>query len=139
MLLEKALLLSPNLEKNKLKIIQNGIPLADIDKLIRKREKFKNRNIDICWIRGVSNVYQFEYFLKLLKIIKLFQLQKLMYILFLHMGELLYQNKYITIENIIIKLLPRLNSKDFYQLYIIVKLLFQSQKVTQVQEAFMRL
>ena len=52
---------------NKLKVIQNGIPLAEIEKLIIKRGHSKKRKIDICWIRGLSKVYQFEYFLELLK------------------------------------------------------------------------
>jgi len=113
LLLEKALVLSPSLKKNKLKIIQNGIPLADIDKLIKKRENFKKRNIDICWIRGVSNVYQFEYFLKLLKKLSNFSTSKINVCIISAYGRMTLPKQIYDYENINIKLLPRLNSEDF--------------------------
>ena len=50
------MVLSPKLKAKKLKIIQNGIPLADIEKLIRKRGDLKKRTIDLCWIRGLSDI-----------------------------------------------------------------------------------
>ena len=72
--------MSPKLKESRLKIIQNGIPLAVIDRLKRDRETKKKRTIDICWIRGLSEVYQFEYFLELLKEYQNYTHQKLMYI-----------------------------------------------------------
>ena len=47
LLLKKALLLSPKLKEDKLRIIQNGVPLADIERLISERGNLKKRTIDI--------------------------------------------------------------------------------------------
>ena len=113
LLLKKALALSPKLKASKLKIIQNGIPLDDIDRLIRDRGNKKNRTIDICWIRGLSKVYQFEYFLELLKRISKLYSSEINVNIISAYGEKTIPIELKKYKNININLLPRLNSIDF--------------------------
>ena len=113
LLLKKALLLSPKLKKHKLKIIQNGIPLADIERLICEKGNLKERSIDICWIRGLSEIYQFEYFLELLKRISKLSKSEINVHIISAFGKVNLPIELQRNKNINIKLLPRLNSIDF--------------------------
>ena len=129
LLLKKALLLCPKLKEDKLKIIQNGIPLENIEKLIERKANFKERSIDICWIRGISEVYQFEYFLELLKKISKLSNSEINVHIISAFGK---TNNPIELEkykNINIKLLPRLNSIDF------LKTLLNSKVVVSIPKS----
>ena len=128
LLLKKALELSPKLKESKLKIIQNGIPLADIDRLKRDMGNKKNRTIDICWMRGLGEVYQFEYFLELLKrISKLYSSEINVYIISAY-GKNTIPIELEKYKNININLLPRLNSIDFLKTLLNCKVVISIPK-----------
>ena len=67
MLLNKCMYLCPAINENKLRLIQNGIPLEKIRNLVKGKSNLEKRQIDICWIRGFGENYQFEYFLSLIE------------------------------------------------------------------------
>ena len=129
LLLKKALLLSPKLKEDKLRIIQNGVPLADIERLISERGNLKKRTIDICWIRGLSEVYQFEYFLELLKEISILSTSEINVHIISAYGKTIISSELNKQKNINIKLLPRLNSIDF------LKTLFNSKVVISIPKS----
>ena len=129
LLLKKALLLCPKLKEDKLKIIQNGIPLENIEKLIERKANLKERSIDICWIRGISEVYQFEYFLELLKEISTLSKSEINVHIISAYGKTNISSELNKYKNINIKLLPRLNSIDF------LKTLFNSKVVISIPKS----
>lgn len=111
-LLNKVLEISPKIDKKKLKLIQNGIPFSIIEDLIKK-DKTKIRIIDICWIRGTSEIYQFKYFLELLKHISIKTSLNLKITIIDAFGSEFIPKKIFNYKNIDISLLPRLDSKSF--------------------------
>ena len=112
MLLKKVLEISPKINKRKLKLIQNGISLSTISDLI-ENEKFKKNEIDICWIRGTNEIYQFKYFLEILKQISIQTSSRLKITIIDAFGNDFISRKNLYYENIDISILPRLDSKGF--------------------------
>ena len=113
LILKKALELSPRLRKNQLKVIQNGIPLEEIAEINLKKSKSSKREIDICWIRGLSPIYQFNYFLKILRNLAQLSKYQLNISIISAYGNTVIPKEIYEYENLKIILLPRLNKDQF--------------------------
>ena len=113
LLLKKALFICPKLKNKQLKLIQNGISLENIQELIVKKNTKHKREIDICWIRGLSSVYQFDYFLNLLEIISKKTNSELNIAIISAYGDSSIPKRIFEISNLNINLMPRLNNNDF--------------------------
>lgn len=111
-LLDKVLEISPEVNKRKLILIQNGIPFSKIKYLI-KNEKYERKTIDICWIRGTSEIYQFKYFLKLIEVISIKTSSHIKITIIDAFGSKYISNKIMAFKNIDISILPRLDSESF--------------------------
>ena len=113
LLLKKSLYICPKLNKNKLRLIQNGIPLDKIRNLVKKKKSIKRREIDICWIRGFGENYQFEYFLLLIQILSDLTSSSINISIISAYGSKAIPKQIFNLHNININLLPRLTSDDF--------------------------
>ena len=122
LLLRKAVLICPKLDNKKLKLIQNGIPLENIQKFITKRNRNHNRQIDICWIRGLSSIYQFDYFLNLLETISKKTNSELNIAIISAYGNSSIPKRIFELSNLNIILMPRLNNKDFLKCLLNTKI-----------------
>ena len=113
LLLNKSLEICPSLNENKLRLIQNGIPLEKIKNLVEKKSTLKRRKIDICWIRGFGDNYQFEYFLLLIKKLSFLTNSHLNVSIISSYGSKVIPKNIFEYSNININLLPRLTSDEF--------------------------
>ena len=129
LLLNKSLKLSSNLRKSKLKLIQNGIPLADIEALIKKDSNPFTRDIDICWIRGLGEIYQFKYFLKILNRISKLSKFKINVTIISAYGSSIIPKELNHYKNINLVISPRLNSLDF------LKVLYKTKIVVSIPKS----
>ena len=129
LLLNKSLVLSAKLKKSKLKLIQNGIPLSDIEELITNNPKQRVRDIDICWIRGLGEIYQFKYFLKILKKISKLSKKKLNVTIISAYGSSVVPSELKDCKKINLKTTPRLSSLDF------LKILFKTKIVVSIPKS----
>lgn len=129
LLLNKSLKLSSSLRKSKLKLIQNGIPLADIEALIKKDSNLFTRDIDICWIRGLGEIYQFKYFLKILKKISKLSKFKINVTIISAYGSSIIPKELNHYKNINLEVSPRLSSLDF------LKILYKTKIVVSIPKS----
>ena len=103
-------------------LIQNGIPLKKINNLV-KRKSSKYKKIDICWIRGLGKIYQFEYFLALIKMLSKLDAtpRKINIAIISAYGSKFIPKEIFEYKNININLLPRLSSDEFLNIFLILK------------------
>ena len=113
LLLKKSLSICSFLRKDKLKVIQNGVPIDKISKLINSKNNLNKREIDICWIRGLEKNYQFKYFLLLIKFLSKSSNSVLNIAIISAYGSSIIPKEIFDYKNIKIKLLPRLDSEQF--------------------------
>ncbi len=126
LLLNKSLEICPRLNKNKLKLIQNGIPLEKIRNLVKSKIPKKIREIDICWIRGFGENYQFEYFLLLIEKLSFLTNSPLNVSIISAYGSKVIPKNIFEFRNINIHLLPRLTSDKF------LKSIFNSKVIVSI-------
>ena len=94
-------------------LIQNGIPLKKINNLVKRKSSKYKREIDICWIRGLGKIYQFEYFLALIKMLSKSTPRKINIAIISAYGSKFIPKEIFEYKNININLLPRLSSDEF--------------------------
>ena len=113
LILKKCINICPSLKKENLMLIQNGIPLKKINNLVKRKSSKYKREIDICWIRGLGKIYQFEYFLELIKMLSKLTPRKINIAIISAYGSKFIPKEIFEYKNININLLPRLNSDEF--------------------------
>ena len=129
LLLKKAIEIAPNIDYKKLQVIQNGIPLKEIEKINNNKSKFSERSIDICWIRGLTSIYKFDYFLEILKFLSKISNKEINVAIISSYGLNVIPDEIYNLQNLKIKLLPRLSKKEF------LKCLFNSKIVVSIPES----
>ncbi len=126
LLLNKALNLAPKINISKIALIQNGISFDDIEKLSSPGSHKKKRQIDICWVRGFSKNYQFDYFLKILESLSSLSNSKINISIVAAFGSSIIPKKIFSYPNINVSLLPRLSKSEF------LKCLYDSKMVLSI-------
>ena len=124
LLLNKALMLSPKINKTKLALIQNGIPFDEIEKISLSESFKKKRQVDICWIRGLSKNYQFDYFLMILESLSKLSNTKINISIIAAYGSSVIPKNIFSYRKINVSLLPRLSKEEFLKCLYNSKMVF---------------
>lgn len=128
LLLNKALEVAPKINKNRLALIQNGIPFVEIEKIASNESTHHKREVDICWVRGFSRNYQFDYFVKILKSLSKLSNFEINILIIAAYGSPRIPKSIFSYKNLNISLLPRLSKDAFLKCLYNSKLVFSIPK-----------